>query len=123
MKLPIPPDQLKKILIEQNLITSDRFDELYQEAERKNQSIIDIIVSEKIVEKNYLSDLIATLLGVPRANFNLQPINKDIVKSLAEDVARQRQGHGTAATRAGRFKRGGCWCWVGLVHNQHVVPR
>ena len=59
MKLPIPSDQLKKILVEQNLIAPERYDELYQEAERKSQSVIDVLVSEKIVERNYLSDLIA----------------------------------------------------------------
>ncbi|HUC31263.1 MAG TPA: GspE/PulE family protein [Candidatus Paceibacterota bacterium] len=91
MKLPVSPDQLKKLLVDQNLIAPERFDELYQEAERKNQSVIDILVSEKIVEQNYLSDLIASLLGVPRADFSLRPIDKDMVKLLAEGVARQRQ--------------------------------
>ena len=70
MKLPIPSDQLKKLLVDQNLIAPERFDELYQEADRKGQSVIDILISEKIVESNYLNDLIACLLGVPRADFN-----------------------------------------------------
>jgi len=91
MKLPISADQLKKLLIEQGLITTERFDELYQEADRKSQSVIDILVSEKIVERNYLDDLIATLLGVPRADFSAININKETVKLLAEGVARQRQ--------------------------------
>ena len=91
MKLPVSSDQLKKILVDQNLIAPDRFDELYQEAERKSQSVIDVLVSEKIVERNYLDDLIASLLGVPRADFSIQPVNKETVKLLAEDVARQRQ--------------------------------
>jgi len=62
--------------MDQNLITPERFDELYQESERKNQGIIDVLVSEKVVERNYLSDLIASLLGVPRADFSLQPWTK-----------------------------------------------
>lgn len=91
MKLPIPSDQLKKLLVEQNLIAPERYDELYQEAERKSQSVIDILISEKVVEKDYLSDLIANLLGVQRADFSLQKIDNDMVKLLTEDVARQRQ--------------------------------
>lgn len=91
MKLPLSPDQLKKLLVDQNLITAERFDELYEEAERKSQSVIDIMVSEKIVERNYLDDLIAKLLGVPRADFSLYKIDKDMVKLLTEDMARQRQ--------------------------------
>ncbi|HUC01486.1 MAG TPA: GspE/PulE family protein [Candidatus Paceibacterota bacterium] len=91
MKLPISPDQLKKLLIEQNLIAPERFDDLYQEADRKNQSVIDVLVSEKIVEHSYLNDLIASLLGVPRADFTLKPVDKEMVKLLSESVARQRQ--------------------------------
>ena len=82
MKLPISPDQLKKILVDQNLIAPERFDELYQEAERKQQSVVDVLVSEKIVESGYLNDLIASLLGVPRADFSTQSINKEVVNSL-----------------------------------------
>jgi type IV pilus assembly protein PilB len=91
MKLPISPDQLKKLLVDQNLIAPERFDELYQEAERKSQNVIDVLVSEKIVESNYLKDLIASLLGVPRVDFSVHPVNKEVVKLLNEGAARQRQ--------------------------------
>jgi type IV pilus assembly protein PilB len=91
MKLPISPDQLKKLLVEQNLIAPERFDELYQEADRKGQNVIDLLISEKIVESNYLNDLIASLLGVPRADFSVHPVNKEVVKLLDEGAARQRQ--------------------------------
>jgi type IV pilus assembly protein PilB len=91
MKLPISPDQLKKLLVDQNLIAPERFDELYQEAERKSQNVIDVLVSEKIVESNYLKDLIASLLGVPCVDFSVHPVNKEVVKLLNEGAARQRQ--------------------------------
>ncbi len=91
MKLPVSPDQLKKILVDQNLVAPGRFDELYQEAERKGQSVVDILVSEKIVERSYLDDIIASLLGVPRADLSTGKIDKDTVNLLAEGVARQRQ--------------------------------
>lgn len=90
MKLPISPDQLKQLLVDQNLVAPEQFDQLYQEAERKSQSVIDVLVSEKIVERNYLDDLIAGLLGVPRVDFTAYSINKDVVKLLSEDIARQR---------------------------------
>jgi type IV pilus assembly protein PilB len=91
MKLPLPVDQLKKLLVDENLIAPERFDALLEEGDRKSQSIVDILVSEKIVEGNYLSDLIANSLGVPRVDFSMQKLDKDIVKLLSEDVARQRQ--------------------------------
>jgi len=91
MRLPLPVDQLKKLLVEQDLITPERFDEFYQESVRKSQSVIDVLISEKIVERDYLSNLIATALGVPRADFSTHTIEKDVVQLLGEDVARQRQ--------------------------------
>src|SRR5262249_20276823 len=66
--------------------------QLFEESERKNQSIVDVLVAAKIVDANYLSDLIAKTLGVPRVDFRTVKIDKEIVKLLAEDVARQRQG-------------------------------
>lgn len=91
MKLPISSGQLKQLLVGQNLIAPERFDELYQEADRKGQNVIDVLVSEKIAEPDYLNDLIASVLGVPRADFGAHPVNKEIVKLLNEDTARQRQ--------------------------------
>lgn len=91
MRLPLPPAQLKKLLIEEGLISDERFDELLAEAERKNQSILDILVGERIVEANYLGNMIAKALGIPRADFTAQKMDDTVVKLLPEDVARARQ--------------------------------
>lgn len=91
MRLPLSVDQLKNLLVGQELITPERFDELYQESTRKSQSIIDVLVSEKVVERDYLNDLIAKMLGVTRADFSIHPVKKEVVQLISEDVARQRQ--------------------------------
>jgi type IV pilus assembly protein PilB len=91
MQLPIPVDQLKMLLTSDNLIAPERFDQLAEEAEHKNQSLLEILVAEKIVEAGYLNDLIANALGVARADFSVSTLDKDVVKILPEDVARARQ--------------------------------
>jgi type IV pilus assembly protein PilB len=91
MQLPIPVNQLKTLLIADGLITSERFDELTAEADRKNQSLIDVLVAEKIVEADYLNNVIAKALGVERVDFSVTTLNKEVVKTLPEDVARSRQ--------------------------------
>ncbi|MGC9968457.1 MAG: GspE/PulE family protein [Minisyncoccia bacterium] len=91
MRLPLPVPQIKKLLVDEGLITSERFDELSAEAARKNQSILDVLVSEQFTTADYLNDLIANALDVPRADFATQKIQSDIVKLLPEYVARQRQ--------------------------------
>ena len=91
MRLPLPAPQLKKILIDENLITSDRFDEIFEDAKRKNQSVLGVLVAEKIADEKYLNDLVAKALGVEVADFSVKVLDKETVRMLPEDVARQRQ--------------------------------
>src|SRR3989344_6772602 len=91
MQLPLLPQQIKQELVSQNLVTPERFDEVAAEAERKNQNLLDVLVSSKIASAGFLGDLVAKALGVDRADFSVRPIDKSIVRVLPEDVARQRQ--------------------------------
>ncbi|RJQ29864.1 type II/IV secretion system protein [Candidatus Parcubacteria bacterium] len=91
MKLPIPPLQLKKKLAQENLVAPDRFDALLAEATRKGQNLLDILISERIVDREYLTAFLASALGVEPANFAARPIDPAAVKLLSEEVARQRQ--------------------------------
>ncbi len=91
MRLPLPPDQIKKLLVSEGLITAEKFDQLFAEAERKNQSILDVIASEQIAARDYLDDLVAHALGVARVDFTTHKIPSDLVRLIPEDVARQRQ--------------------------------
>ena len=91
MKLPLPVEQIKKLLIAEGLIDEARFNEFAEEAKRKNQSVVDVLVAAQVVQPGYLSDLIAKTLGVTRVDFSSGKINKDAVKLLPEDIARQRQ--------------------------------
>ena len=91
MHLPLPPLQLKKILMSDSLITSERFDELLAEAERKSQSMIDVLVAQNIASQNYLADLVARALGVERVDFSTKSIDRNTLTLLEENMARQRQ--------------------------------
>lgn len=89
--LPIPPNQLKTRLMQENLVTSERFDELLEEATHKGQNLIDLLVSEGVVPKEYLNNILATFLGVEIANLGLRGIDEEALKLLSESVARERQ--------------------------------
>ena len=86
MRLPIPAEQLKKLLLDENLISSEKFDALLAEAERKNQDFLSVLVSEKVADANYLGNLISKTLGVPRVSFEQRKIDEMIVKELPEDI-------------------------------------
>ncbi len=89
--LPLPVEQLKKLLLDEGLISAERFDALLTEADRKNQSIADVLAAEKVVEPAYLNNLIAKAIGVPIVDFTTEKIDKESVNLLPEDIARQRQ--------------------------------
>lgn len=72
-------------------MTEERFDALAVEAERKNQNLGDILVASGISDVGYLADIIAKALGVPRVDFSVVQVDKDVVRLLPEDVARRRQ--------------------------------
>jgi type IV pilus assembly protein PilB len=91
MRLPLPANQIKKLVTDEGLITPERFDELFAEAERKGQSIVDVLVSEKIAQSNYLNDMIANALGVPRVDFSIRKVSSELVRLIPESIARERQ--------------------------------
>jgi len=91
MRLPLPPAQIKKLLVDENLIAPDRFDKLFAEAERKNQGILEVLVAEQVVDGKYLNGIVAKALGVEVADFSEKSLDKEMVRVLPEDVARQRQ--------------------------------
>lgn len=91
MRLPIPPQLLKKKLTEENVLAPEQFDALIEEGERKNQNIIDLLISQKVVDGNYIYSLLASTLGVPLANIGARPIDEEALQLLSEELARQRQ--------------------------------
>ncbi len=91
MRLPVPPQQLKKRLTEENLIAPERFDAFLMEAERKNQDLLDILVSEKIVNQDYLYGILSEILGVELAALGARQMDEEALRLLPEEIARQRQ--------------------------------
>lgn len=91
MRLPIPPQQLKKRLTEENLLAPERFDALLAEAERKNQDLLDILVSQKIVNQDYLYGILSEILGVELAALGSRQMDEEALRLLPEEIARQRQ--------------------------------
>jgi type IV pilus assembly protein PilB len=91
VKLPISSDQLKAALTSEGLTTADVFDRLLDEAQRKGQNIVDVLVANHVAELEYLNDVVAKALGIPRIKLAASKIDKDILKLLPEATARDRQ--------------------------------
>ena len=91
MEIPIPIEQLKNNLVKDELISEKDFDSLLAEANRKNQSILDVLISAGIVSKDYLSKMISSYLGIELADLANRKIDEEVVRSFPEDLARSHQ--------------------------------
>ncbi len=95
----LPPEKLKDILVKNGLVDPQVFDTLLGEAERKRQDLADILVSQGLVNKDYLYLLIARALGVERVNLGAVKIDENVLRLIPEDAARRRKvivfGRGT----------------------------
>lgn len=90
MRTPVPAADLKRRLVSDGIMTEEAFDAIAVAADRKSQSVIDVLVSDAHVDATYLRETVASLLGVAIAHIDAD-LDEALVKQLPESVARQRE--------------------------------
>jgi type IV pilus assembly protein PilB len=61
----IEPQQLKAFLLDAKLVNEDQFEKAKKAAEKNNQKIGDVLVSEGLITQEKLLKLEAYILGIP----------------------------------------------------------
>jgi len=89
--LQIPLSKFKEILIEEKLIQPEIFDELAAEASRLKQNMAEVLISKNIITKPYFMGLASRYLNTPLADLSIRGINENILKTLPEEIARQKR--------------------------------
>ncbi len=84
----IEPQQLKAFLLDFNLITDAQFERVQKKAEKINQEIGDILVSEKQITREQLINLEAYILGIPFINLEKEVVLPKILRIIPESIAR-----------------------------------
>lgn len=87
----LPAEKLKELLVGAGIINPETFTVIQTEASRKQQNVSDLLVSQGIVNKEYLLMLIAQFLGVERVNLGVAKVDEQMLNLLPEDVARRRK--------------------------------
>lgn len=87
--IALPLERLRSILTEQGLIDAATFDEIASEAQRRKQTIADILISQNIISRDYLLTVIATAVGVEKVNLGAVKIDEAVLHLLPEDVSRR----------------------------------
>ncbi|MCD6568986.1 Flp pilus assembly complex ATPase component TadA [bacterium] len=88
--MTLPPEKLKTLLIQNDLLTEEDFDNVLKEAQRTDKNIIDLLVSRGYLTRDYYAELLANYFKVPRVKLVGKTIPKEILNLLPEDIARTK---------------------------------
>jgi len=86
--MKIESQQLKAFLLDAKLVSEDRFERAKKIAEKNNQKIGEVLVSEGLITQEKLLKLEAYILGIPFIDLEKEKIDSDILKIIPEPIAR-----------------------------------
>jgi len=84
----VEPKQLKAFLLDANLVTEEHFDAAQKKAEKTNQKVGDVLVSEGLISQEELIKLEAYILGIPFVNLEKEVVSPEALKIIPEPIAR-----------------------------------
>lgn len=85
----INEDQLKKLLIENNLLTEDKFSDYQKEAAESKVNLQSLLLSKKVVSDRDLTKLYGEEIGIPYVDLSEVQVDKKVLKNLPEKIARK----------------------------------
>ncbi|MBI2592985.1 MAG: type II/IV secretion system protein [Candidatus Colwellbacteria bacterium] len=89
--LQIPPQKLKEILTQDQLIAPEVFDEVASEAARLGQGLADTLISRHIITEDYYINALSFYLSVPLSRIEGGEIDANVLKLLPENIARDKR--------------------------------
>lgn len=89
--LQIPEQNFKEILLADNLMTAEEFDDVLEEAVRLGQGVSGILISRNIITEQYYNGLLSKYFNVPLANLGAREIDMAVLKIIPEELARQKR--------------------------------
>src|SRR3989344_5705102 len=89
--LQIPEKEFKKILVGDNIITSDQFDKAVMEAKRMGTKIANILLEQNLITTDYYQNLLSRFYNLEQANLSERRIDEEVFKLISENIARQKR--------------------------------
>lgn len=87
----LPPAKLGEMLVSAGILTESTFDAAVAESQRRRQNIVDILIAQNLITKDYFYALVAQTLGVERVNLGSIKIDEELLRLLPEDIAKRRR--------------------------------
>lgn len=84
-----PVEKIKEFIIKEGFLKPEEFDELNEEARRKQQNIAELLISKGFITELYFYDFIAKALDVERINLGSETIDLKTLNLINEGLARR----------------------------------
>ncbi|MEI7690228.1 MAG: ATPase, T2SS/T4P/T4SS family [bacterium] len=89
--MKLKPEELKKLLVGNNVITADKFDEIAKLATQNNENILDLLGQKKVINEREFARICAKELNVPYIDLSKEAVTREALEKLPERVARRYQ--------------------------------
>jgi len=86
----LPPEILKKLILETGLISEKDFNNTLIEARRIEKDFVDLLISRGFITRDFYADIVAQYLNIPRIKLVGVQIPTEILNILPEEIARTR---------------------------------
>ena len=84
----VEPQRLRAFIIDAGLVKEEQFDKILKKAEKTNQRVEDVLISEGLIDQEELIKLEAYILGIPFVNLEKEMIPSEVLKIIPEPIAR-----------------------------------
>src|SRR3989344_1605611 len=84
----VETQQLKAFVLDAGLIDKPAFEQAEKKAEKTNQKVGDVLVSEGLITQEELLKLEAYILGIPFVSLEKENIAPDVLSIIPEPIAR-----------------------------------
>ncbi|MGC8981412.1 MAG: GspE/PulE family protein [Minisyncoccia bacterium] len=87
----ISEEELKNLLIKNQILDEPTWEEVKKEANFLNLEPLDLLLSRRLLDKEYYANLLSEYLGVKRVNLKKIQIQPSILKLVPEQIAIEKQ--------------------------------
>jgi len=84
-------ERIKSILEESGILEKVQLEDLFNEAERKKQSLYDLIVSRDLAQDFYLGKVLADGLGYPFVSLSRVTVPDEVLQVIPEIVSKKQK--------------------------------
>ena len=89
--ISLPSERLKQILTQAGAVDPKVFDSANEEAKRREQNPIDILISQGVLSEDYFYRILAKALNVELVHLTDVDIDEGSLRVIPEDIARKRR--------------------------------